>query len=186
MPTWKVLIRGHLDGITHQTQRYWATASTTPNFQEFANALGAALGGTLPHLVSESMILDDLLISNALPGSFGTVYVPATFPLVGTAVAATTMPRILTVQLRFNSAAPSHPRINMVRFSGSNESQWIAGGLSSTAITDWEFVATDLCRLYALTDNWSGVLFSEQYLSTNPVTSFSVKPSATTQKTRAL
>lgn len=180
----KVSIRGQFRGEEIQLTRYWATAGANPDLQTFADALGADFETQIDGAIPDSIIWNDIAISNPLPGNFASVVIPANFPFAGTLNDVDILPLFNAVQLNYFSTANSYPRRGYNRIAGVTEAQITAGALNATFLPIWTGVAATLGGLVTTSENWSPVLWSERYQVANPITSFGASARLATQKSR--
>lgn len=186
MADWRVVLRGTMLGQTVNAQRFWSTPSTTPDFQAFADALGISLASSLAPITPSVLVWTELYIIQAQPGGIGLSFVPANFPLAGADAGGQYLPPHVAILLVYNGEFVRHPRQGRNRLPGLLENQVTGGQLTPAAQTAWEAVANSLSQTYITADNWTPILWSDEYLQTNTIASRQVRAQLPTQNSRKI
>lgn len=187
MAIYRVTLRGTIRSQAQQITRYWDTTAQLSDFQQFADQLGAAFESAIDALTHTDVVWNDLYISAAQAGSLGFSITPANFPFAGTELPANGLPNHDAVLLIYQRATLAYPRQNRNRISGAMENAVTNGVLSGTALTDWETVAQALGTAYTVNGTvWSPYLWSAEYQAGGLVSTYSVSPVISTQRTRRI
>lgn len=180
----QVVIKGTISGQAMDICRYWNAVLPAPDYQDFADNLGAAFAGAIDSLVCANVTFNSIYIRDVAVGSIGITVIPDNFPFSGGISAATVMPSHDAVKLDFTAPALTYPYKGYNRISGLDEAQVQGGVLLETARQEWENVSSVLATAYGLVNRWEPVLWSDTYQAFQPISSHRVSATISTQRSR--
>lgn len=166
-------------------QRYYDVDIAEPDYQTFANAIGAALKTAVQAATFTQVGYTHLIIRPMIEAGVGSTIVPSGWPFTGTG-AGECLPPFVTARLRLNANSAVHPVRGMVQFSGIPESHQNNGVLTSGALPLYETIAEVFVIEHTSTEagNWVPVLYSDKYERSAEIVSATAMPNLGTQRRR--